>query len=493
MSDDRFDEASDALTRRAWLERTGRLAAGLGLGLAGVGALGGKETGLGRAAHAYQNPTAPQAPAGRAGANDTVVLALIGCGGMGRNNMRGLMNKPGVTIGAVCDPDDRHMAAAVADVTKANKPAPAQIKDFRKVLERKDIDGVIIGTPDHWHALPTIMACQADKEVFCEKPISHNIHEGRVMVDAARKHNKVIQVNTWQRSTQHFVDAIDYVRSGKIGKVAVCRAWKVQDPKAAVMGRQQPKTPPSELDYDLWVGPAEKVAYQDNRCHYNFRWYFNYAGGMTGDWGVHMMDIVLLGMSADNNLVMPRRVSSYGGKMFTGADDDRTTPDTQMAIFEFPGSAGSRAVPPEGWLLQWEVHVGPQTPGNGLDGGRDHGSLFIGTEGRVLVDRSGWTITDKDGKPVEKPASQRSVGGNNGPSNHQVDWLECLKTRQQPRADIASMHQTTTVCHLANLAYLHGGAIEWDAAKEEVTNDRDAMELVVYRREYRKPWSLPKL
>jgi predicted dehydrogenase len=346
----------------------------------------------------------------------------------------------------------------------------------------KDVDGVIISTPDHWHALPTILACQAGKDVFCEKPISHNIAEGRTMVAAARKHNRVIQVNTWQRSTQNFVDAIDYVRSGKLGKISVCRAWKIQEPERAVLGNEQPTTPPAELDYDFWVGPAAFEPYQKNRCHWVFRWYFNYASGMTGDWGVHMMDIALLGMSKDNNLVMPRKISSYGGKLYSGPKDDRTTPDTQIAIYEFPD-----------FLLQWEVHVGGQSPGQGLDGGRDHGTLFIGENGRLLVDRGGWSIFDKDGKPVEKPASRRPVGSAGGPNNHQTNWLECLKTREQPRSDIASMHQTTTVCHLANLAYLHGGAIEWDAAKEVVKNDSKAMDLLVYQRPYRKPWELPRI
>jgi predicted dehydrogenase len=295
---------------------------------------------------------------------------------------------------------------------------------------------VIVATPDHWHALPTIYACQAGKDVHCEKPISHNIVEGRAMVGAARRHNRIIQVNTWQRSTQHFLDAIEYVRSGKIGKVSVCRAWKVQDPKAATMGDKQPTAPPSELDYDLWVGPAEMIPYQDNRCHYNFRWYFNYAGGMTGDWGVHMIDMVLLGMSRNNNIVMPRRVSSFGGKHYTGPGDDRTTPDTQIAIMEFPGGQpnSSQAVPPTGWLLQWEVHVGSQAAGTGLDGGRDHGSEFIGSEGRVLADRSGWSIFDKDGKPVEKPATQRPAL--DGMSRHAEEWLECVRGRRQPSSDI---------------------------------------------------------
>jgi Predicted dehydrogenases and related proteins len=464
-------------TRRDVLRGAGQAAAGLVA--ASLIPQPARGAGLGRAAHEYGVvPVDAAAEPGRrqdsgGSANDGVVIALIGAGGQGRSNMRGLMNKPGVQVAAVCDPDERHMAQAAKMVEDKFGKRPAEIKDFRKVLERKDIDAVIVATPDHWHALPTILACQAGKDVHCEKPISHNIVEGRAMVEAARKTKRVVQVNTWQRSGQHFLDAIDYVRSGKLGKITLCRAWKVQDPKAATMGKEAPKSVPSALDYDLWVGPAAWEPYQENRCHYRFRWYFNYAGGMTGDWGVHMIDVVLLGMSKSDDLVMPTRVASYGGKLFTGPEDDRTTPDTQIAIYEFPG-----------WMLQWEVHVG----GQGLDGGRDHGALFIGTEGRLLVDRGGWSLFDNAGKPVEKPATANPRVG-----DHNDNFLTCLKTREIPRSGIASMHQTTTVCHLANLAYLHGGAITWDPAREVVTNDKKAMDLLPYRRPYRKPWSLPKV
>lgn len=465
------NEENDGISRREWIERSGRLAMGLGFAsMFGVTPVEGAE--WGNAAHSVRTTPEIQPLQTPASANEKIVLALIGSGGQGISDMRGLMNKPNVEIGVVCDPDTVHMARAALTVEDKTGKRPQEIKDFRKVLEMKDIDGVIVATPDHWHALPTILACQVGKDVLCEKPISHNILEGRAMVNTAKKYNRVVQVNTWQRSVQHYIDAIDYVRSGKLGKIYVCRAWKVQDETAAVMGKMETKTPPNELDYDLWVGPAAWEPYQANRCHYRFRWYFNYAGGMTGDWGVHMMDIALLAMSKDkDNMVMPKRVASYGGKFFVGANDDRTTPDTQIAIYEFPD-----------WLLQWEVHVG----GQGLDGGRDHGVVFIGTNGRLLIDRRGWSLTDPKGQPIEKPTGTPRVG------DHDEDWLTAIRERKQPRSDIASMHATTTVCHLANLAYLAGGAIEWDAEKETVTNDKKAMDLLPYRRSYRKPWSLPK-
>ncbi len=446
----------------------------------------GKENGA--AAHDFVVPEARPEPGSRkrTSAADGITIGLIGCGGQGMANLRTFMSRPGVSVAAVCDPDSKRMARAALTVEDATEKAPEQLKDFRKLLERKDIDAVIVATPDHWHALPTILACQAGKDVFCEKPISHDITEGRRMVQFAQHHKRVVQVGTWQRSSQQFLDAIAYVRSGKLGKINLCRAWKVQDPKAATLGTSAPKAPPADLDYELWVGPAAMVPYQENRCHYNFRWYFNFAGGMTGDWGVHMIDPVLLGMSKSDDLVLPTKVMSLGGKLFTGEGDDRTTPDTMVTLLEFPG-----------WMMQWEVHVGSQKVGpNGNEAsplvGRDHGSLFIGSEGSLLVDRNGWSLFDPNGKPVEKPAPGEHGGKMNGLPAHVEEFLASVKSRGTTRSNLSSMHQTTTVCHLANLAYQAQGVLHWDAQKEVVTNDKSAMKLPSYQRTYRKPWSLPK-
>lgn len=469
---------SEELSRRSLL--TGFVA----LSGAALSPVFGKEHGA--SAHDYAVEPEPEARTPRQGAAESITVALIGCGGMGMSNLNAFLKQPNVNIAAVCDPDSKRMARAALTVEDSKDKAPDQIKDFRKVLERKDIDAVIVATPDHWHALPTILACEAGKDVYCEKPISHDITEGRRMVQFAQKHKRVTQIGTWQRSQQQFMDAIAYVRSGKLGKINICRAWKVQDPKAAVMGPGKGGPVPSELDYDLWVGPAEMLPYQENRCHYNFRWYFNYAGGMTGDWGVHMIDPVLLGMSKSDDLTLPSKVMSLGGKFFVGEDDNRTTPDTMVTLLEFPG-----------WMMQWEVHVGGQKTGpNGNAAsplvGRDHGSLFIGSEGSLLVDRAGWTIFDPLGERVEKPAPGAYGGPMNGLNSHVTEFLASIKSRGTTRSNITSMHQTTTVCHLANLAYQAKSVLHWDAAKEVVTNEKSAMKLPSYQRDYRKPWVLPK-
>lgn len=453
----------EKFSRRELIRQGSRAALGVGLGMASTG---WSESGV-RA----ETTAAPQnRPIAQ---NEKIVLGLIGSGGMGRANLYALMDKPEVQVAALCDVDEAHLPEAVRRVEKRYGRAPQVFKDFRKLLEMKEIDGVIIGTPDHWHALPHIYACEAEKDVYVEKPISHNIVEGIAMVNAARKFKRVVQVGTWQRSVQHFVDAIDYVRSGKLGKISMCRAWTLGH---AGQGRGQAQSPPATLDYDFWVGPAAYEPYQSNRCHGAFRWFFNYAAGLTGDWGVHMIDIVLLGMSKDNDLVMPARVHSVGGKIVCGPDDDRTTPDTQLAIYQFNNPDGT----PD-WVLHWEVRVG----GPGLDGGGHHGAEFLGQKGRLLVDRGGWSVWTPDNKPLEKVPSSTRV------NDHWQNWLDCIKSREQPRSDIASMHQTTVVCHLANAAYLSGEDLLWDNAKQTIPNSRKARETLPFRREYRKPWKLP--
>jgi len=453
---DQIMEDSKSITRRELLARSGQVAAGIGL----AAALGNLPAG------AAEKPTVK--PRRTIGANDRIVVACIGTGGMGRANLNGFLDHQEVDVAAVCDLDTRHMAEAAKMVQDKRGKRPAEIKDFRRVLEMNDIDAVVISTTDHWHALPFIYACQTGKDVFVEKPISHNITEGQQMVNAARRYKAVTQVNTWQRSTQHFIDAIDYVRSGKLGKITVVRSWKTDN---ARMGRKTPSSPPAELDYDFWVGPAVYEPYRENRCHYNFRWYFNYAAGMTGDWGVHMIDIALLGMAKSDSaedMPQPSRVAAWGGK-FGAPDDDRTTPDTHIAIFQYPD-----------YILQWETHAGSY----GMDGGGDHGTEFIGTDARLMIDRGGWKVIGQDGSERPKEESPRKV------ADHIGNFLSCIRTRETARADVAALHVTTTLCHLANLAYLADGSFGWDGKEPSV---RKAMDLLPYRRTYRKPWSLPKI
>jgi predicted dehydrogenase len=454
---------AEEISRRELIGQSGRMAAGLGLAAAGW-----IESGV----HAE---TVATSKTQRVSPNEKVVLGLIGSGGMGCANMYTLMGKPEVEVAAICDVDSSHLTEPVKNVEKKYGKLPAALKDFRRLLEMKEIDGVIIGTPDHWHALPMIMACEAGKDVYVEKPISHDIVEGQAMVRAARKYKRVVQVGTWQRSTQEFVDVIDYVRSGKLGKISVCRCWTLGN---ANVGKGPAQTPPASLDYDFWVGPARFEPYKPWRCHGQFRWFFNFAAGLTGDWGVHMIDIALLGMTQDdNNLPMPARIHTVGGKIICDPDDDRTTPDTQITTYQFNKPDGA----PD-WLLQWEVRVG----GQGLDLGPGHGTEFIGQNARLMVWRNDWHLWTPDGKPMDdqKKPSERRV------NDHWQNWLDCIKSRETPRSGIYSMYQTTAVCHLANAAYLAGESLAWDNAKQTITTPAGRA-TQSYRREYRKPWNLP--
>jgi predicted dehydrogenase len=439
---------SDKSTRREFLGTSGGAAAAYGLGMAALGA---------RSARADDPPkSAAKAP----------VIGLIGAGGMGVHNMKKFMDQK-YPIAAIADVDEKHACEAADEVSKTQGKRPETYKDFRKLLERKDLDAVIIGTPDHWHALTLIHACDAGKDVYCEKPISHNITEGRAMVAAAHKNKRVIQVGTWQRSTQEFVDAVNFIRSGKLGKITTCRAWKTDENK---LGHNSPVPPPKELDYDFWIGPAELVPYTEKNCHHLWRWFFNTAAGMAGDWGVHMIDIALLGMSKDTDLVMPTEVTSYGGALaYPG--DDRTTPDTQLSIMKFPE-----------FVLHWE------TGRRGVDGGPDHGTEFIAADGSaVMVWRGGWTIKDPKGKELEKPKPEEKY---EGLPSHIENFVKCIEPRDHPRSHLASMYQTTTVCHLANISILAGQTVRWDKAKNDLSGDAGRSTLP-YRREYRSPWTLP--
>ena len=395
-------------------------------------------------------------------ADDKIRIGCIGVGGMGMANMKKFMAHPEVEVVAVCDVDSNELKKAAGTVMKTQGHLPKAFDDFRRVLEMKDVDAVMIATPDHWHAIPFIMACEAGKDIFCEKPISHNVYEGQMMLGAAKHHKRVVQINTWQRNVAHFQDAVQFIREGGAGQVRVCRAWITS---IAGLGKNPIKDPPPNLDWDFYCGPAEKVPYHET---YHPRWwrlYYNFGTGLAGDWGVHMIDIVLLGMNAWH----PLEVSSVGGKIMAGEDDDRTTPDTQMAVFRF-----------KDFVMNWELHVA----GDGLDGSKNsHGTEFIGEKGKLIVDRGGikWTPYG------DHPGPEKSNPG----GDHVGEFLEAMRTRGKCASDIETMYYTTTCCHLMNVSYQAGRSIKWDGEKGVIVGDRKAMDVPAFRRPYRKPWTLP--
>ncbi len=428
--------------------------------LAGAGA-----TGIGLAASSILAVHSEASSIRKApGAGDKLVLGLIGCGGMGANDMRQLMKKPEIQIAALCDVDKNRMPADITAVTDQYSKAPDLYGDYRKMLERKDIDGVIIGTPDHWHALNLIHAVEAGKDVYCEKPISHDITEAKSMAACAKHFNKIVQVGTWQRSTQDFTSAIDYVRSGKLGKVVKVHCWKVEE-RGAGRGKAEPV--PANLDFEMWTGPAAAFPYMANHVHNAWRWFKNTGTGKTGDWGVHMIDIGLLGVSKDTDLVMPTEVSAYGGK-FTFIDDDRDVPDTVQAIMRFKN--------PD-LLLHWET--GKDQPGR-----PDHGTEFVSADGRTLrVWRGGLKVFDPFGVAIKIDQTPAT-------NDHWQNWVDCVKSREQPRSNIASMAQTTITCHLINVALQAEESLAWSKERMDLVG-KAGKNSIYYHREYRKPWNLP--
>ncbi len=403
---------------------------------------------------------------GSTSANEKVVVGLIGCGGMGMSNVRSLWDFNDFEVAAICDVDTRRIPGDYKAIDDKYGRKPEVFKDYRQMLERKDLDAVIIGTPDHWHALNLIHACEAGKDIYCEKPISHNITESKAMVAAQKRFGRVVQVGTWQRSNREFTDAIEYVRSGKLGKIVHCRAWIADGTR---LGKQPAKEAPAEFDYDMWIGPAKMVPYQDNITHWNWRWMLNTGGGLTTDWGVHMMDIALLGMSKSQDLVMPTKVAATGG-VWALTDDDRDAPDTMEAIltFEDPDFA-----------MTWSVlRDHPGKPG--------HCTEFVSADGRtVRVWRGGWTILDPGGKEIEK------VQADPVPTNHWRNWLDCVKTRERPRADLTSVAQTTNCCHLVNAALFSGEMVRWDNEREDIRGSA-GKSTMAYNRQYRKGYTLKK-
>ncbi len=416
-------------------------------------------------------------------AADKISVGVIGYGRQGNWNMRDFMKQSEVVVAAVCDVYEPHRNKGVADA-KAEGHNPDAYNDFRHILDRKDIDAVIVSTPDHWHALQSVWACQAGKDVYVEKPIATTIVEGRKMVTAARRYNRVVQVGTQQRSADHFQQVVELVRAGALGQVSEVRTWNFGNQFPNGMGNVPDSEPPAGLDWDLWLGPARKVPYNANKFGVHpgrfstFRWFWDYAGGMMTDWGVHWIDIVQWAMNVD----APKKVSAWGGKL--GLRDNRETPDTLEVIFQYPSfvmTYSNRELNGRGPVI---------SQATGHKGG---GILIHGTKGTLFCDRAGFEIIpEKKGGTRDIPGVPQTeamiVKGVERHEQHVRNFLDCIKSRQRPISDIENGHTSTTTCHLGNIAYRLGRSIEWDSQGEEIHGDAAARRLL--NRQYRKPWKL---
>lgn len=402
--------------------------------------------------------------------SDKIKIGLIGCNGMGFSDLQAFLKNKECECIALADVDQNVLDRRKADTENLQETKVANIyKDWRRLIDNKDVDLVIIGTPDHWHCIPMVAACQAGKDIYCEKPIGTTIAECNVMLRAAQRYNTVVQVGQWQRSDPHWKAAVDYVRSGKLGKIRIVRVFCYLGWVSSIPVKPDTNVP-AGVDYDMWLGPAPKVPFNENRFHFNFRWFWDYAGGLMTDWGVHLLDYALYGMDQ----ATPKSIMAMGGK-FGYPTDAAETPDTLHTLFEF-----------DDFTILWEHGIGIGDGGYG----REHGVAFIGENGILIVDRGSWEVIPQviNGKTLLEKVKYSSQGS--GLNNHVRNHLDCIKSRD--RNTNASIEIGSHICKfsaLGNIAYRTGKKLFWDGAR--ITNDEPANAYLT--KEYRFPWALPSV
>lgn len=411
----------------------------------------------------------------RKGASDRIRVALIGCRNMGFTDGCAFLEQPDVDLVAVCDIDKTIRESRMTDLQKYAYdkkiivPKLEPYEDFRKVLERKDIDAVIIATPDHWHALIAIMACQAGKDVYVEKPVANSIYEANQMVNAARRYNRVVQVGQWQRSGLHWQEMVDYIRSEKLGPISNVDVWRLG-------GNSVPKVMdsmvPSGVNYDMWLGPAPLRPFNSNRFHYNFRWFWEYAGGKMTDWGVHLLDMAMWALK----LEQPDSITATGGNI-AFPNDAMETPDTLTVDYQF-----------DQVLVTWQNNFALTVN----DFGFDHGLCFHGANGDLRANRSFWEIVPAqvNGVPVIEPVPRNQNAGNDL-TLHVRNFLDAIKTRNfATAASITIGRDVARVAHLGNIAYRSGQKLNWND-ETGTFNEKEANKYLEPL--YRKPWEIPKI
>jgi predicted dehydrogenase len=409
------------------------------------------------------------------GANDRINLALIGCGGRGRYVARTMR-----------DANDNIAYTAVADVYETNRETASQwagpdakaFSDFRKLLDLKEVDAVHIATPDHWHAIIAILACAAGKDVYVEKPTSLTVREGRTMVEAARRHNRIVQVGTQHRSAPHFQKIAQMIQSGEIGPVKFVRVWNYANQWPNGIGRKPAQEPPTGLDWDMYLGPSPKVAFNPNRFLGSFRYFWDYSGGYITDFGNHRLDTMqqIMGVTA------PHTISAVGGKYVM--TDDRETPDFLTVTYEY-----------DSFICTYEgsningYGMGGRTPGHRYYNSRGewdqpNGIAFYGTRATLFAERIGWETYPELNSPVKRVWENVEE-----PTKaHTVNFVESLRSRKPPNADIEIGHRGTSVALLGNIAMKTGKKLHWDAKKEDFEGAPDASAMLT--RSLRKPWDL---
>jgi len=452
------------ISRRHFLRTASATSLGVGAGLAAPDVL------LNRAhAQTGQNPSG------------LVRVGSIGVGGQGSSNLGALLKQAAVV--AVCDVDSERLAKAKKRVEDTAKRPCAAFNDYRQLLETKEIDAVVVSTPDHWHALPSIHACEAGKDVYCEKPLTLTIAEGQAMLKIARRTNRIVQCGSQQRSDSKFLKAAEYIRNGRLGKIkrVLVGLTGVNYDERAKPPMLPDSEPPPELDYNFWLGPAPWRPYNKNRVHYLFRFFWDYSGGQMTNWGAHHLDIAQWGLGMDDS--GPVEIEG------TGEYD----PEKR---FEPPIKFGLRYKYANGVVIECRcpgakvAELLPEKQEQAkeiLDGKSGFtGCIFEGEKGLLYINRG--AIRAWSDKILEEPLKPGDVRLCESREHH-ANWLDCIRSRELPICDVAIGHRSATVCHLGNIAIRTGKKIKWDPAKEEIVGDSEAAKWVT--KPYRAPWKLP--
>ncbi len=390
--------------------------------------------------------------------NEKIITGHIGVGGMGTGHVSGLRDH----VGAICDVYEPHLKRA-AQIVGRYVPL---YEDFRKLLDQKDVDGVVIATPDHWHAVMTVMACEAGKDVYCQKPACNTIEEGRAMVRAAERCGRVVQIGSQGRSTEGAYKACAYINNGQIGRVTRIDCWHYANP---VGGLKPDSDPPKDLDWDLWLGPARWVPYNEERCHFNFRWFLDFGGGQIRDRGAHVMSVAMWIMGGD--ATGPVSIDAWGTAPKQGIFD---CPVDMKVTYQFPG-----------WTMTWNQPGEPMAipPSKDKAG---YGAVYTGEKDTLIVSGGdGGCGTEAKAMDFRIPAGgyqpYRSPG-------HEEDWLQCMRTRKKPIMHIEAGHRVATLCVLGNISYILGRKLHWDPVAEKVIGDEEANRML--SRPNRSPWHL---
>jgi len=424
------------------------------------------------AAAAVVLPTMGVDALGKVSANDKINVALIGCKNMGWGDLSDMLLDKEIECVALCDIDKSILDGRAADLVKQGRKTPTLYGDYRKMLERKDVDIVIVGTPDHWHCLHTVDACAAGKDVYVEKPIANSIAECDAMVAAAKRYSRVVQVGQQQRSSGHWKEMIEYLRSGKLGKIGRSHIW-ANFSYAAMTPRPDTEVP-AGVDFETWLGPAPARSFNPQRFHGSWRMFWHYGGGLMTDWGVHLLDMGLWGLNVTG---MPNKTVATGGKFFfpQGAHE---TFDSQTVSYLF-----------DDCIMSWEHNAGTQTgPYN-----RNYGVLFKGTNGTLVADRDNWTIYPEwdNAKRDNKIPEIKVEADQQDHKLHVRNFIECVKTRNfQTACSIENGSLCAKYAHLGNIAARLNTALVYD---DKAKTFKGAPEANAYiKPDYRAPWKFPE-